>query len=300
VVKARARLRREGLFAGIGPLARAVRDGDAELTEALLRLSRSRRYLAPLALTVGAFEKLFEGLRLLLLNWRLLLIQIPPAALVWAAIADLKLHVLHGASYHAIRGLILVPIGLGIVALTIACFFLNAVFAFAITGRRPPDIRAAFAAARANPRPAFLAGAIVGAMLAVATTVAPRWGAPWFALTLGPVAGLLMLCYVAVPARLIGVTTSASRRDKLTTSLVSGALSATVCTPPYLLGRLGILMLGSDILRIPGILALVLGATLQLGATSAVSAIKMGATLAATPSGDGGRHDEAQRRIVSP
>jgi hypothetical protein len=61
---------------------RAIRDGDAELAEALLRLSRSQRYLAPLAFTVGAFAKLFEGLRLLLFNWRLMLVQIPPALLV--------------------------------------------------------------------------------------------------------------------------------------------------------------------------------------------------------------------------
>jgi hypothetical protein len=283
VVKARGDARRESLVARIGPLVSAVREGDVELTEALLRLSRSRRYLAPLALTVGAFAKLFEGLRVLLLNWRLLLIQIPPAVLVWAAMLDLKLHVLRGASYHAIRGPILIPIALAIVALTMGCFFLNAVFAFAIVGRRPPDIRAAVAATRSKPRPALLAGAVVGAMLAVATTIAPRWGAPWFALMLGPVAGLLMVSYIAVPARMIGVSTKASRRDKLTASLVGGALSATVCTPPYLLGRAGILMLGSDVLLIPGILALALGATLQLGATGAVSAIKMGAALTTSP-----------------
>jgi hypothetical protein len=297
VVEASAPGRRASLVAGIGPLARAIRDGDAELAEALLRLSRSRRYLAPLAFTVGAFAKLFEGLRLLLFNWRLVLVQIPPAMLVWAAFADLKLHVLHGASYHELRGAILIPIGLAIVALTIACFFLNAVFAFAIAGPRPPDIRAAFASARANPRPALVAGAIVGAMLAVATTVAPRWGAPWFALTLGTVAGLLVVSYVAVPARLIGVSTRASRRDKLTHSLVSGALSMTVCTPPYLLGRLGILMLGSDVLRIPGIIALAVGATLLLGATSAVSAIKMGAVLASGPQRAPAERKQAATRL---
>jgi hypothetical protein len=109
-----------------------------------------------------------------------------------------------------------------------------------------------------------------------------------------------MVSYIAVPARMIGVSTKASRRDKLTTSLVSGVLSATVCTPPYLLGRLGILMLGSDILLIPGILALVVGATLQLGATGAVSAIKMGATLATSPSVGDAEHDPRQRGIVSP
>ena len=136
----------------------------------------------------------------------------------------------------------------------------------------------------------------MGALLAVATTVAPRWGAPWFALTLGTVAALLMVSYVAVPARLIGVSTRAPRREKLTHSLVSGALSMTVCTPPYLLGRLGILMLGSDVLRIPGIIALVVGATLALGATSAVSAIKMGAVLVSPPTDAGAEPERAVTR----
>ncbi|HEX4189183.1 MAG TPA: hypothetical protein VHY83_14920 [Solirubrobacteraceae bacterium] len=295
-MEAGAHGRRASPVARIGPLARAIRDGDDELAEELLRLSRSRRYLAPLAFTVGAFAKLFEGLRLLLFNWRLVLIQIPPAMLVWAAFADLKLHVLHGASHRELRGAILIPIGLAIVTLTVACFLLNAVFAFAIAGPRPPDIRAAFASARAKPRPSLIAGAIVGAMLAVATTVAPRWGSPWFVLTLGSVAGLLVVSYVAVPARLIGVSTRASRRDKFTHSLVGGALSATVCTPPYLLGRLGILMLGSSVLRIPGVIVLAVGATLHLGATSAVSAIKMGAALVSGPQGTPAEREQGVTR----
>ena len=55
----------------------------------------------------------------------------------------------------------------------------------------------------------------------------------------------------------------------------------TVCTPPYLLGRLGILALGSSgvIIFILGIFALAVGVSLQAGATGAVRAIKMSATL---------------------
>ena len=44
----------------------------------VLRLSRSRRWLAPLALSVGAFAMLFEGVKLLFTNWRLTLIQVLP------------------------------------------------------------------------------------------------------------------------------------------------------------------------------------------------------------------------------
>ena len=50
--------------------------------------------------------------------------------------------------------------------------------------------------------------------------------------------GVMMVCDVAVPARLIGAKPpKQSRRDKLATTAVGGALSATVCTPPYVFGR---------------------------------------------------------------
>jgi hypothetical protein len=60
---------------------------------------------------------------------------------------------------------------------------------------------------------------------------------------------------------------------------VVGLVSATVCAPPYIIGRVGILMLGSKVLLIPGIVLLAVGLTLQAGATGAVRAIKMSATL---------------------
>ncbi len=46
--------------------------------------------------------------------------------------------------------------------------------------------------------------------------------------------------------------TTHSKRDKLTLTAVGGAISAVVCTPPYALGRIGLLMLGSRALFIPG------------------------------------------------
>lgn len=278
-------MRRRSRLQAVGTLVRAIRNDDLALTESVLGLSRSHRLLAPLALCIGALAMLFEGLKLLLSNWRLLLIQVLPAVLVWAAMYDLKAHVLHGASFRSIRGPILIPIGLAIIALTIGCFFLNAVFAFAIAGPRPPRIRLAFRAARAHLPSVMISGTVIGAMLAVATTISPRWGSPWFALTLSVVVGVLMVSYVAVPSRLIGVRREVSPRDKLTASALGSAVGATVCTPPYLLGRLGILMLGSSILRVPGIVLLVVGAALQAGATSAVRAIKLGAALAVGPGG---------------
>jgi uncharacterized membrane protein len=279
VVTSSSESRRAVLVARIERLVRAIQEDDEAMVEQILRLSRSRRAFAPLAFTVGAFAMLFDGLKLLLANWRLTLIQVLPAMWIWLAMFDLKARVLHDRSFPALRGPILIPIGLAIVAITVACFFLNAIFAFAITQDRPPKIRTAYVTARLHLMRIILWGATVGVLLALATTVAPRWGKPWFVLCLGIVIGLMMVCYVAVPARLIGIKAARSRRDKLTASALGAALGATVCTPPYLLGRLGILMLGSKILFIPGIIALTLGFTLQAGATGAVRAIKMSVTL---------------------
>ena len=275
------------LSARIGALVRAIQDNDeARIEEAILRLSRSRRVFAPLALVVGAFVMLFNGLRLLVTNWRLTLVQILPAMWIWLAMLDLKAHTLHGKSFNVLRGPVLIPLGLLIVAITVASFFLNAVFAFAVSRPGRPEVRPAVAQARHHLRPIMVSGAVVGALLAFSTIVVTRWGRPWFTISLGIVVGVMMVCYVAVPSRLIGAKPpKQSRRDKLANTAVSGALSATVCTPPYILGRVGILALGSSavIVFILGIFALALGATLQAGATGAVRAIKMSATLTAAP-----------------
>ena len=278
---ASAQSRREILVSGIHRLVRAIQENDEDAVHAaVLRLSQSRRLFAPLAFLVGAFAMLFQGLRLLVSNWRLTVIQILPAVWIWLALYDLKAHVLHGKSYNDVRGPILIPINLAIVAITAGCFFLNAVFALAIARSGPPTIRPAFEEARRRAAPILTWGAAVGLLLGLSVTVVTRYGPPWFTLSLGIVVGVMMICYVAVPARLIGGRPVRSRRDKLTASALGATLSATVCTPPYLLGRLGILMLGSPVLRIPGVFVLVVGFTLHAGATGAVRAIKMSASLA--------------------
>jgi hypothetical protein len=272
--------RLDPLAVRIKSLISAIQNNDeSKIEEAILRLSRSRRVFAPLALAVGAFVLLFDGLRLLVSNWRLTLVTILPAMWIWLAMFDLKAHVLHGKTFHVIRGPILIPICLVIIAVTMASFLLNAVFAFAIAKPGRPEVRPGVAQARRHLTPILVSGAIVGALLAFAAMIVTRWGRPWFGISLSIVVGLMMVCYVAVPARLLGGKPRQSRRDKLTTSAVGGAIGATVCTPPYLLGRLGILMLGSKVLLIPGIFVLALGITLQAGATGAVRAIKMSVSL---------------------
>ena len=262
------------------PLARAVGRGDeAGIVQILTELSREQPRLAPLTFAFGGVAMLLAGLRVLFENWRLTLIQVLPAMWVWAAMYDLRLHLLQENSAAELKGAVLIPIVAAIVAGTVASYFLNAVFAFAVAQPGRPELRRAFAEARRH-RVAILAwGGTVGLALGLVTTVLTRSDPPWFVLSLGIVIGVLMVTYVAVPARMVGVSQHGSRRDRLAASAIGGVLGVVLSAPPYLLGRIGLLMLGSSILFIPGLLLFALGAVLQAGATSAVKAVKVSAKL---------------------
>ena len=270
-------------------LVAAIRNGDEAMVEStILSLSQRSRWLAPLALVVGAFAMLFQGVKLLIINWRLTLVEILPAMWIWAAMLDLKLHVFRGKQFHIIRGPLLIPILLAIAALTAGSFFLNAVFAFAISEPGKPEIRPAFAQAREHLRPILAWGFVVGLALGFATMVVTRWGKGWFALVLGIVVAVMMLAYVAVPARLAGIKSERSRRDKLTATAVGGAIGAMVCSPPYALGRVAILMLGSHTFRVLAVILLAVAVVLQTGATTATKAIKFSAKLVTGHESDAG------------
>ena len=80
--------------ADVARFVRAVRNSDdAVVDDVVTRLSRARPWLAPLTLALGAFAMLFDGVKLVLTNWRLTLVQVLPAMWIWAAMYDLKLHV---------------------------------------------------------------------------------------------------------------------------------------------------------------------------------------------------------------
>jgi hypothetical protein len=265
------------------PLLRAIRDGDEEAVVAALdRLVRSHRRLAPFAVLLGGVAMLLAGVRLLFANWRLTVVQLLPAMWIWLAMYDLRAHVIHDKSFHSLQGPSLIPVTIGLAAITAACFFLNAVFAFAIAQPGTPVVRRAFAEARHHLSPILVSGALVGLALGAALTFGDRAGSPWFTLALGAVIGVMMVAYVAVPARLIGVQQTRSRRDRLSASVLGSALGVMVSAPPYLLGRIGLLMLGSPVLFVPGLILFALGVTLQAGATGAVKAVKMGAKLTQT------------------
>jgi hypothetical protein len=111
----------------------------------------------------------------------------------------------------------------------------------------------------------------------------------------------MMVCYIAVPARIVGMPTDKSakaartrgsgRGAKLAGAAVTGLFGAIVCTPPYAIARGGILLLGSSALFPLGVALLVIGLMLEAGATGAVKAIKVSAKLLAgrSPQTPGGR-----------
>jgi hypothetical protein len=278
--------RRARAGALIGKLVDAIRRGDDKAVEqAVVQLSQRRRWLAPLALIVGAFLMLFQGVKLLYTNWRLAVVQIIPAMWIWLAMLDIKLHVLHGKQFHVIRGPLLIPCIIGVTALTAASFYLNGVFAFAISVPGPPKIRPAFSRANVHLHIILAWGCTVGLALSFSALITTRWGHWPFVISQSIVVGIMMLCYIAVPARLVGVEKKAkSRRDTLAASAVGGAVGAVVCSPPYMLGRVGILMLGWPYVFWLGVVLIIIGATLQTGATSAVKAVKFSAKLVGQPS----------------
>jgi hypothetical protein len=273
---------------------RAVEDEDESMVEEVLRLSRRRRLFAPLAYTVGAFAMLIQGLRRLLANWRLIPVEALPAIWLWFAFYDLRQHVLHGESFSSSHEGALIPIALLIVVITIVALFLNVVFAFAIAQHGRPSIGPAFADARRRIGAIFVTGAIVGALLAVSATLGASWHAPWFTLALGVAVALLMVVYLSLPSRLLRIERISSRRDRLAASALGGLLATVVATPPYLISRLGVLMLGSSLLVIPGYLFLTVGVVLQASGTGAVRAIRMSGALVQSRSAAGKKPAERE------
>ena len=287
---------RNTTWADVQRYVQALKNSDQKaVDDTVMRLSGARPWLAPLALAIGAFAMLFDGVKLLFTNWRFTLIQVLPAMWIWAAMLDLKVHLLHDKAVRDFASPQVALLVLACVAITAASFYLNAVFAYAITRPGAPEIRSAFTQTRSDLAVVLGWGAVTGLLLGVSAFVVFRWGGLfWFTVSMGIVIWVMMICYVALPSRIVGVKTTHSTRDKLTATVVGGAIGGVICTPPYLLGRIGLLMLGSKVLFIPGVILLIIGVTLEAGTVGAVRTVKMSAKLVSrrnrgdhkAPSGD--------------
>lgn len=269
-------------------LINAINSGDdVSIESAVVRLSQSRRWLAPLALTVSALVMLFEGLRLVFTNWRLMALMVLPTFWLWLAMYDLRAHILRGRSFHHMYGGELWLACAAVILITIASYWLNTIMVFAVSEPPPHLVRPAYEKAVVHWRALTATGFGLGVVLAVAGLVVTRWRPAWFAVTLSIAIGLLMLAYLAGPSRILGVKPRMSRRDKLVTGAVTAMVSAALTLPGYVLARMGVFVMGfrPTPVFIFGLLLLIVGVTLHAGAGGAVKAVKVSTLLIA---GSGG------------
>lgn len=257
--------------------ARVVADADAsEIESAAQKFAESRRYLAPVAWAAGAIVLVIRGIKLLILNWRLTLIQLIPALWVWLVMWDLKAHALRGDAFREITVGGMILLGVLAVVLSIAAFWCNTVFGFAIDSKVP---RIAPAARQANAHLGMVAaaGLAVGLLLALAAIVVPRIGLTWlYVAALGGVLSVMLISFVAIPARIIG--TKRQRlppRQAVGSWATGGALSAVAMTPGFLLDRIGLILLAQPGWDILGFVMLSAGTALYAAGMSSVRAVKL-------------------------
>ena len=251
-----------GVLAILRQFVVVLRTGDdAALEQAVVQLSKSHRWLAP----VGPGGRRHpHALPRAQAPVRQLAAHPGPGA---PGHVDLGRHArsqgphpARKASSIVLRGPVLIPIILAIASSPPPASISTPCSPLPWLGPGAADIRPAFAEAHGHLAVIMAWGMGIGFGLGFATMVMSRWGRWPFALAMGIVVGIMMFCYLAVPSRLIGIKpTDRSRRDKLAAAAIGGALGAVVCSPPYLLGRIGILMLGRAYLFVPGLILLIIG-----------------------------------------
>lgn len=243
------------------------------------RLGKSRRWLAPLAWAAGTIVLFVDGVKLLVVNWRLSLVQLLPAAWIWLATWDLKSHLLHGKSFRHVPVIVLVALSIGILACSVASYWCNTVFAMAIAGPPPPYLAPAIRQARQAHSTILRWGLLVGSALIVATVVIPRTGRMWlFAGVLSVVIAVMAISFVAVPARILGLgRRRLPPKEAVGRAAAGGALSAVAMGPGFLLDRLGLLLLGTQHLQVLGFILLAVGSALYAAGMSSVRVVTLSA-----------------------
>jgi hypothetical protein len=259
-------------------VVRSVVDLDpATLESATRELGSSRWWLAPVAWAAGTLVLLLRGVKLLFLNWRLSLVQLLPAFWIWLASWDLKRHLLHGREFHALAWPLLLVLGAAVVVLTVAAYACNTIFALAIDGPPPPRVGPATRRAWSYRKSVLAWGLPMGLLLVVATGLIPRTGRLWlFSLVLSATIALMLVTFVAMPARILGVAKlKATPRERIGGALAGGAVSAVAMGPGFVLDRLGLILLSTTGAHVLGFALLSLGAALYAAGMSSVKAVKL-------------------------
>jgi hypothetical protein len=256
---------------------RAVADADpARIESAVQGLGASRWYLTPVAWAAGALILVVRGLKLLILNWRLTLVELVPALWVWLVTYDLKPH---GLRAEPLRHLSIdnVAIGLAVsVVASIAAFWFNIVFGLAIT-QSQPRISSAMRETRPHLGAVIAAGTAMGVVIAAGLGFISRIDHVWLYVVLAiGLYSLMLVSLVVVPARMLG----APRRRRSPTEamgawMTGGALSAVAMSPGFIVDRIGVVLLGIPGFHLVGLLVLSAGVALYAAGMSSVKAVKL-------------------------
>jgi hypothetical protein len=264
-------------------LARFVADGDPRALESgARRIGSSRRWLVPVAWAAGTLVLLLRGIRLLVLNWRLTLVQLVPAVWVWVVMWDLKQHGLRGAPFRELHAPGVLTLTALCIAASIAALWCNTVFAHAIE-TSPPRIAPAARRAREATGRIVWTGLLVGIVLGAAAFIVPRAGSVLlYLVTLGAALAVMLGLFVAVPARIIGAPKQRlPLRETLGGWVAAGALSFVAMTPGFVLDRVGLILLGVDGFHVLGFVLLSVGTALYAAGMSSVRAVKLTVKLGA-------------------
>jgi hypothetical protein len=257
--------------------AAAVRSTDpASVESALKNLGGRRRWLTPLVYAAGTVGVVFDGVLLLLRNWRLTLLQLFPAVWIWVMTWNMKHHFLSKPTFSTS---VVIPAAVGVVLAAQVAYWSNATFAYTMAESAAGGIRAAFGEARRRWRLIGGLALLTGGVQAGIWLLMPRLQADWLWVALLVMFVVQVYLFIAVPCWLLGVRKTGSRRERTIQSLTTGVLSGVASAPGFLLNRIGWLLLGSGVLGIVGGALLAVGAVLHVTASSSVRVVKLSVRL---------------------
>ena len=114
-----------------------------------MNLGGRRRWLAPLVYAAGTVAVVFDGVLLLLRNWRLTLLQLFPAAWISVMTWNMKSHLVSKPTFSTS---VSIAVAIGVLLAAQVAYWSNATFAYTMAKNAPDDIRAAFGEARPHWR----------------------------------------------------------------------------------------------------------------------------------------------------
>ncbi len=262
---------------------KAVRATDPDrVRELAAQFGGRSRWLTPLAYAAGTLAIVFDGVVLLLHEWRLILLQIVSAAWLWAAAWNLRSHIFDQKHPPLPNATV---IAIAAVLVTQIAYWCNATFAFTLNQDRPIRIRPAFATARGYWRQITGVALAVGALQAGTWLILPGVGMTWFWLAAAAIYAIQLYMFVALPMWLLRVRKTGTRRDRTLRSLTTGVLSGIAAIPGFLLNRIGLLLMGFGPLWWVGLAIFSISVLVHVAASSSTRVVKMSVRLRDTPTG---------------